>query len=128
MELVQLEALIKDMSLEEKIGQMVQLPATMLTEGGLVTGVTDNLDISEESIHLVGSILGKTGAGDLHKIQKEFMEKHPHHIPLLLMYDVINGMETIFPIPLAQGCTFRQNWWNRQQECLPEKRPQKDFM
>ena len=34
------------------------------------------------------------------------MENHPHHIPLLFMGDVINGMETIFPIPLGQGCTF----------------------
>lgn len=34
------------------------------------------------------------------------MKKHPHHIPLLMMQDIINGAETIFPIPLAQGCTF----------------------
>lgn len=106
MELRDLEKLLSKMSLEEKVGQMVQIPANMLTEGGLMTGPTDSIEMTEETTSLVGSILGKTGAKELRKIQKEFTEKHPHHIPLLLMYDVINGMETIFPIPLAQGCTF----------------------
>lgn len=108
MELRDLEKLLSEMSLEEKVGQMVQLPANMLTDGGLLTGPTDSIEMTEETTSLVGSILGKAGAADLHRIQKEFMAKHPHHIPLLLMFDVINGMETIFPIPLAQGCTFSE--------------------
>lgn len=106
MELRDLEKLLKEMSLEEKVGQMVQLPANMLTEGGIMTGPTDSIELTEETRSLAGSILGKAGAEDLHKIQEEFVAKHPHHIPLLFMFDVINGMETIFPIPLAQGCTF----------------------
>ncbi len=106
MELNKLQALLQEMTLEEKVGQMIQIPANMLTEGGLITGPTDTIEMTEEKRSLVGSILGKAGAEDLHKLQEEFMAKHPHHIPLLLMYDVINGMETIAPIPLAQGCTF----------------------
>ena len=31
------------------------------------------------------------GAETLKSIQKNYMEKHPHHIPLLFMLDVING-------------------------------------
>lgn len=106
MEQKALQQLLSEMSLEEKVGQMVQIPANVLTEGGLLTGPTESIQMTEETTRLVGSILGKVGAEELHKIQKDFVEKHPHHIPLLLMYDVINGMETIFPIPLAQGCTF----------------------
>jgi len=106
MEYTQLEVLVKDMSLEEKVGQMVQIPAGMIAKEGLVTGLIDNLHLSEEQKSLVGSVLGLTGAENLREVQEEFMKKHPHHIPLLLMYDVINGMETIFPIPLGQGCTF----------------------
>ena len=34
------------------------------------------------------------------------MAKQPHHIPMLFMMDVIHGMKTIFPAPLAQGATF----------------------
>ena len=106
MEYKQLEKLLQEMSLEEKVGQMVQIPAGMIAREGLVTGLIDNLHLSEEQKRLVGSVLGLTGAANLREVQTEFMKKHPHHIPLLLMYDVINGMETIFPIPLAQGCTF----------------------
>lgn len=106
MEYKELERLLQDMSLEEKVGQMVQIPAGMIAKEGLVTGLIDNLHLSEEQKSLVGSVLGLTGAENLRELQEEFMAKHPHHIPLLLMYDVINGMETIFPIPLAQGCTF----------------------
>lgn len=106
MEYKQLEALLNNMSLEEKVGQMVQIPAGMIAREGLVTGLIDNLHLSEEQKSLVGSVLGLTGAENLRELQAEFMAKHPHHIPLLLMYDVINGMETIFPIPLGQGCTF----------------------
>ena len=106
MDIKQLIELINDMTLEEKIGQMVQLPSTMLTDGGLITGPDGDVELTEEMRGLVGSILGKHGAEALNELQKEFMEKHPHHIPLLMMKDVINGMETIFPIPLAQGCTF----------------------
>ncbi len=108
MELQDLNKLLSEMTLEEKVGQMVQIPAGMLTEGGLITGPTDSIEMTKETTSLVGSILGKSGAEELHKIQEEFVAKHPHHIPLLLMYDVINGMETIFPIPLAQGCTFSE--------------------
>ncbi|MDD6615719.1 MAG: beta-glucosidase BglX, partial [Lachnospiraceae bacterium] len=30
----------------------------------------------------------------------------PHHIPMLFMLDVIHGMKTVFPMPLAQGAAF----------------------
>lgn len=106
MELKELQRLLGEMSLEEKVGQMVQIPANMLTEGGLITGPTDSIEMTQEKVSLVGALLGKTGAKELHDIQEEFVKNHPHHIPLLLMYDIINGMDTIFPIPLAMGCTF----------------------
>ncbi len=101
-----LKQLLSEMTLEEKVGQMVQIPSNVLTEGGLITGPTESIELTREQRNLVGSVLGKTGAEELRKVQEEFVKNHPHHIPLLLMYDVINGMETIFPIPLAQGCTF----------------------
>ena len=34
------------------------------------------------------------------------MERHPHHIPMMFMMDIIHGMRTIFPIPLGMGATF----------------------
>ncbi len=101
-----LNELLKDMSLEEKVGQMIQLPAKVLTSGGLVTGPTGTTQLTKEQIGMAGSVLGIKGAEKICELQKQQMAKQPHHIPLLFMLDVINGFETIFPIPLALGCTF----------------------
>ncbi len=101
-----LKELLRDMSLEEKVGQMIQLPAEVLTGGGLVTGPTGTTQLTDEQVGMAGSVLGIKGAEKIRKLQKEQMAKQPHHIPLLFMLDVINGFETIFPIPLALGCTF----------------------
>ncbi len=102
----ELQKLLSEMSLEEKVGQMVQRVASEMVSGAIVTGPEGTVETNNMSLGLIGSILNKTGAQVLHDLQKEFIEKHPHHIPLLMMYDVINGMETVFPIPLAQGCAF----------------------
>lgn len=55
MELKDLEALLCDMTLEEKVGQMVQIPGNMLTEGGLITGPTDSIEMTKETASLIGS-------------------------------------------------------------------------
>ena len=102
----QLNELLQDMSLEEKVGQMIQLPAEILTGGGLVTGPTGTTQLTQEQVGMAGSVLGIKGAEKIRELQRQQMEKQPHHIPLLFMLDVINGFETIFPIPLALGCTF----------------------
>ena len=102
-----LEALLKDMTLEEKIGQTVQMPGAVLVDGGLITGPDSRFTLTDEERALCGSILGTAGAEVLADLQKDMIEKQPHHIPMLFMADVINGFQTIFPIPLAQGCTFR---------------------
>lgn len=104
----ELTALLQDMSLEEKVGQMVQLMAGFFQEdaSGVLTGPGASLGILEKDVWLTGSILGTYGARELKELQKKYMERHPHHIPLLFMMDVIHGMKTIFPIPLGLGCTF----------------------
>ena len=42
----------------------------------------------------------------LMQIQDAYINRHPHHIPLLFMMDVIHGYRTIFPAPIAQGASF----------------------
>ena len=99
--------LLKDMSLEEKIGQLIQVPATMLGENGIITGPTGSIPMDDQTRGLIGSILGTVGAEKLIALQKKQMAMQPHHIPMLFMFDIINGHQTIFPIPLSQGCSFR---------------------
>ena len=84
------------MSLQEKIDQMLQLMGVFYQEDmeGILTGPARNMGVGEEDIRLAGSILGTYGAAKLKKLQKEYMEKQPHHIPMLFMMDVIHGMKT----------------------------------
>lgn len=105
----QIIALLQDMSLEEKIGQMVQMIASLYDakEQGIITGpMMENMKVTDAHLQMAGSSLLLYGAEKLSRIQKSYMEKQPHHIPQLFMYDVIHGMKTIFPIPLAQGASF----------------------
>ena len=101
----ELKHLLSRMSLEEKIGELFQIPPYFF-DGDSATGPAMEMGITDEDIRLVGSCLTVTGAKKIEAIQRRHMENHPHHIPMLFMADVINGFRTVFPIPLAQGCTF----------------------
>ena len=101
-----LRELLDDMSLEEKIGQLVLIPGSYFEKDFVITGPANYLSYTEREVALAGSVLTVIGAGKLKEIQKEYMKKHPHHIPLLFMADIINGYRTIFPIPLGQGASF----------------------
>lgn len=101
-----LRELFNDLSLDEKIGQLLQVAGALYDEDALTTGAMDYFKITNEELDTVGSILSVSGAEKLKKIQDECMAKQPHHIPQIFMLDIINGFETIYPVPIAQGATF----------------------
>lgn len=103
-----LKALLEDMSLQEKVDQMLQLMGMFYLDDaeGVLTGPARELGVAEKDFWMAGSILGTFGAKQLKAIQDKYMEKQPHHIPMLFMMDVIHGLKTVFPMPLAQGATF----------------------
>ena len=100
-----LEKLLADMSLKEKVDQMLQLSGAFYLgdENSVLTGPANDMGIGKEDLEMAGSILGAAGADTMKKLQDDYMAKQPHHIPMLFMMDVIHGMKTIFPAPLAQG-------------------------
>ena len=102
--------LIKEMSLSEKAMQMTQLAAGHICHTALanLTGPFRQWSFTDEELEQTGSILGSHGAEYVMKIQKDYLEKSRHKIPLMFMQDVIHGFKTIFPIPLAQGCSFNR--------------------
>ena len=105
----QILALLQDMSLTEKIGQMVQMVGMLYDakEQGIITGpMMADMKVTDEDLKMAGSSLLLYGGEKLARIQKSYMENQPHHIPQMFMYDVIHGMKTIFPVPLAQGASF----------------------
>lgn len=103
----QLINLLNEMTLDEKIGQLVQISGNFfLEEENLQTGPLSNLGIHENMIYKIGSILNTVGAKNVIKVQNNYLEKSRLKIPLMFMADIINGYKTVFPIPLAQGCSW----------------------
>jgi beta-glucosidase len=96
------EALLKQMSLEEKIGQTVQYSA------GFATGPNGSkLSYDELTEHgAVGSMLNVVGAEKTNHYQHIAVEKSRLHIPLLFGDDVIHGDHTTFPVPLGLAASW----------------------
>ena len=96
------DSLIKQMTLEEKIGQM-----TLFTSDWDVTGPSIRGNYLEDiRAGKVGAIFNAYTAKYTHQLQQIAMEETRLKIPLLFGYDVIHGFKTIFPIPLAEACSW----------------------
>ncbi len=93
-------ALLYKMTLDEKVGQMVQYSC----RGNWEFTETVQKDWAAEG--MIGSFLNVTGAAQTNGYQKYVMENSRLHIPLLFGLDVIHGYRTIFPVPLAEDCCW----------------------
>ena len=100
-----LEVLLNDMSTEEKVMQLVQIPGSEYEASAEITGI-ERGQVKDNVKKLAGSTLGIWGNKRLRKIQEQYIKEHPHHIPLMFMLDVIHGHKTVLPCPLGQGATF----------------------
>ena len=97
-----ISALLAQMTLEEKIGQLTQYSGRQLT-GPASDRKTDLLNSIRAG--QVGSMLNVTGAQATREVQAEAM-KSRLKIPLLFGLDVIHGYQTVFPIPLAEAASW----------------------
>lgn len=105
----QIEVLLNEMTIEEKIGQLVQLAPPFFkgsTERGKITGPLAQIYVSDDLVKNAGSVLGASGAREIKNIQEQHLKENRLGIPLLFMSDIIHGYETIFPIPLAIGSSW----------------------
>ncbi len=103
----QLEQLLGQMTLEEKIGQFIQLNGNMFGETKAeITGPAREFGITEENLYQMGHALNFDDAKNMIAIQSKHLEEDPNKIPLLFMMDVIHGFKTLYPIPLAMGASF----------------------
>ena len=97
-----IDALMKKMTVEEKIGQL-NLPVS----GEIVTGQAQNSDVAKKIEQgLVGGLLNLKGVEKIRDVQKLAIEKSRLGIPLIFGMDVVHGYETIFPIPLGLSCSW----------------------
>lgn len=104
-----MESLLEQMTLEEKIAQLMQL-ATFFYKGaageGEITGPLEDMGIVNDVVQNSGSVLGASGAWEVANIQREHLAENRLGIPLLMMADIVHGFKTIFPVPLAIGCSW----------------------
>lgn len=95
--------LMSQMTIEEKIGQLNLLPAP----SEIVTGTKQTDDfVGKIRKGEVGGVLNCKGVKNVRELQRLNIENHRLHIPMIIGMDVIHGFETIFPIPLAQSCSW----------------------
>ena len=96
------DALMKKMTLEEKLGQL-NLPGA----GDITTGQAGSSDIAKKIKEgKVGGLFNIKGIEKIHAVQKIAVEDSRLKIPLLFGMDVIHGYQTTFPIPLGLSCTW----------------------
>ena len=123
-----IDSLISKMTLQEKIGQLNQVGPSpvggfeipvrelqlMLDAGKISKEEFDSetsgkcWDAHENEVRegKIGSFLGILGAESCNRMQKIAVEESRLGIPLLFGLDVIHGYHTIFPIPLAEACSW----------------------
>ena len=133
-----IENLIAQMTLEEKIGQLNQVGPSpvggfeislkekklMLKEGKItreeferdLNGV--RWDTREDDVRngKIGSFLGMRGVEKCNHRQRIAVEESRLGIPLFFCLDVVHGMRTIFPIPLAESCSWDEKVFERSAE------------
>ena len=97
-----IDKLMSQMTVEEKIGQLNLMPA-----GDITTGAQKYSPIFDLIEHgQLGAILNMKGIDNIRQLQDAAVKKSRLGIPLLIGMDVVHGYETIFPIPLAQSCSW----------------------
>ncbi len=96
------DALLRQMTLEEKIGQLVQYSVGTPTGPG--TGRSDYQEMVVKG--QVGSLFNLESVKATNEFQREAVEKSRLHIPLLVGLDVIHGYRTVFPVPLGLASTW----------------------
>jgi beta-glucosidase len=99
-----IDSLIALMTLQEKVGQLVQIsggfetgPQGRAVPGDLRKGIKDGR---------VGSLFNAVGAAETHELQRMAVEESRLKIPIVFGLDVIHGYATTFPIPLGQAASW----------------------
>ncbi|QKV96511.1 glycoside hydrolase family 3 C-terminal domain-containing protein [Streptomyces sp. NA02950] len=97
------QALLGRMTVDEKLGQLQQLAWSADTG----PGAGQNAEaVRAARGGRLGSVLNLYGARKTNALQRIAVEESRLGVPLLFGLDVIHGLWTTFPIPLAQAASF----------------------
>lgn len=135
--------LIEKMSIDEKVGQLQQLGPSlvgafdvsfeellnMMFDGKISRKeFNEIMESAEEDLHeedikegKIGSLNGIYGAKKINRLQKIAVEESRLGIPLLFGADVIHGLRSVYPIPLALSCSFDKELWEKTAKMAAEE-------
>src|SRR5271170_493265 len=106
------DELLKKMTLDEKIGQLVQYNDSGYASATSPVQLAANPDAKNNvnamdlaATGRLGSMLNTVGAERTNAFQHASMDKSRLHIPLLFGADIIHGYRTIYPQPLGLAAT-----------------------
>lgn len=106
------DSVLSLMRLEEKLGQL-----TLFTSDWDVTGPLMRPEYREDiRTGKCGNVFNALTVEYIRKLQKIAVEETRLGIPLLFGYDVVHGYRTIFPIPLAEACSWNLDLIQRSAE------------
>jgi beta-glucosidase len=94
------DALLRQMTVEEKVGQLNQ------ESGIVIKGLADQKPDDDIREGRVGSILWLFEVKEINRLQHIAVDQSRLHIPLLAGFDVIHGYRTVFPVPLAMASSW----------------------
>lgn len=100
------EALLQQMTLEEKVGQMNQYNGFWEVTGPAPVGGDAQVKYEHLKKGWVGSMLTVRGTEQVRTVQKIAVEQTRLGIPLIIGFDVIHGYKTLSPIPLAEAASW----------------------
>jgi beta-glucosidase len=104
---VNIDALLENMTLAEKLGQLTMTAAGHAVTGPVIAG--DSVEALRTGT--VGNVLNLIGADHVHSWQRLAVEESRLRIPVLFSLDILHGYRTLFPIPLAEAGLFDPAIW-----------------
>ena len=94
--------LLRQMTVEEKIAQLSQLPGFPIPE--FIQQVGNPEDVIRK--YGAGSVLWVSDPKQINRMQHIAVDESRLHIPILFGLDVIHGYHTIFPAPIAMASSW----------------------
>ena len=101
-----IDALLAQMTLEEKVGQLNQYSSGLDLTGPAASPGDQKVAFDQIRTGLVGSLLNVTGADATRKAQQLAVENTRLKIPMIFGLDVIHGYRTMFPTPLGETASW----------------------
>lgn len=98
----QVDSVLKLMTVEEKVGQMIQYSNNKLLTGPSLDSRNHTEEIKRGEVGSIFNILTVERA----KQYQDLAMQSRLRIPLIFGLDVVHGMRTIFPIPMAEAASF----------------------